>query len=73
MREPNQSRFCRQTSLARDLVPIVLLGLLGFAVAAHFDLFEEFGRFSRDHEAWQLDEFVFAVIFLWCGRFAVRL
>ncbi len=67
VREPYRYRFCRQTNLARDLVLIVLLGLLNFAVAAHFDLFEEFGQFSRGHEEWQLDEFVFAAICVGVG------
>lgn len=69
-------RFIQQdTSKAiSDLVIVAFIGLIAFAAAYQYDLFEQIFILSREHESWQVDEcFTVAVILMVCfGIYAFR-
>jgi diguanylate cyclase (GGDEF)-like protein len=51
----------------RDIFIIISLGLICFAVAVYFDLFEKFATFALEHQSWQLEEMAAALFFVGLG------
>jgi len=48
-----------------DLIIILSVSIIFYAVAVYLDLFERFAEFAEDHDTWQLDEIV--ILFLVAG------
>src|SRR6185437_10165930 len=51
----------------RDTFIIISLGLICFAVAVYFDLFDKFAAFALGHPSWQLEEMSAALFFVGLG------
>ena len=59
----NRIRRAFGSGISQDVVVLTSFGLLVFVLAIAFEAFEMFEEWSRQHEAWQLDEvFTLAVV-----------
>jgi light-regulated signal transduction histidine kinase (bacteriophytochrome) len=53
-----------RTRAFRDLVIIAVIAILVFAIANVFNLFETIAELSREHETWNIDEFIIVLTIL---------
>jgi light-regulated signal transduction histidine kinase (bacteriophytochrome) len=53
-----------RTRAFRDLVIIAVIAILVFAIANVFKLFETIAELSREHETWNIDEFIIVLTIL---------